>query len=132
MKATRSFTHSICISALTLCAALVVATTASAVSSGLPPAFGKTCGQVKGASWTYAGQTGIQYNVVGRGGTCTLAMKVVSALTKQKPHAGIVGPNTLNPPRGYKCSGTPPILRMHGGGCAISAAKGFSWAPRLK
>jgi hypothetical protein len=130
MNKAHSLRHLICISLLALFTALGVATTASAVGNGLPPGFGKVCGHVNGAKWKFQGQTSTRYSVIGKGGTCTLAMKVVPALTKQKPHSGKLGPHTLNGPRGYDCYALSTTA--HAGSCVHSKAKGFSWAPQLK
>jgi hypothetical protein len=131
MTRTRWFTRLTCLLLPMLLAAALLATTASSTSGGLPPAFGKLCGHVAGASWKYQGQTGTQYNVVGRpAGSCGVALKMVGALTKQKPHAGAIGSQTLSAPGGYSCASSG-IPLAHAGFCARGTAH-FIWAPRLK
>jgi hypothetical protein len=130
MNRTRWFRHLTCLSLLTL-AALVVATTASSAVSGLPPSLGKLCGHVEGAAWKFQGQTGTQYNVVGLpAGSCGVAMKSVTALTKQKPRSGASGSQTLIGQNGYRCAGSG-IPLAHAGFCGRGAAH-FTWAPQLK
>ena len=109
---------------------LVVASTPSAaVGTGLPPAFGKLCGHVSGATWRYSGQAGAQYNVTARpASSCRIAMSAVSGLTKQKPHFGALGAQTLIGPSGYRCAGAG-ALHSHGGFCGRGASH-FMWAPR--
>jgi hypothetical protein len=112
-----------------LVAALVVAATASAGLSARMP--GKLCGSVSGTSWKFQGQKGTQYIVSALPAkSCAVAMKSVSALTKQKPRPGSVGPHTLVGPRGFRCMiSLPPA---HAGFCGGSNGAGFFWAPRLK
>lgn len=114
---------------LMLFAALVVATTASASVSARMP--GKLCGSVSGAAWKFQGQSGTQYNVSALSArSCSVAMKSVSALTKQKPRPGAAGPHTLSGPSGFRCMiSLPPA---HAGFCGGSNGAGFFWAPRLK
>lgn len=113
-----------------LFAAIVVAATASTATSGLPPAFGKLCGHVSGATWHYKGHTGTQYNVTGLpSSACGIALKSVGALTRQTPHAGALGAQTLNGPSGFKCAGLTSTP-AHAGTCA-NGGKHFLWAPRL-
>ena len=121
------------LSLLLLLTVLAVATTASAaVSGGLPPSFGKLCGHVNGAAWKFQGQTGTQYNVTALPArSCAVAMKSVPALTKQKPHAGALGPQTLTGSNGYNCAGSG-IKLAHAGFCGGSGGTKFFWAPRLK
>jgi hypothetical protein len=127
----RCFKYLPCLSLLMLFATLVVTTTAFSATHGLPPAFGKLCGHVSGASWTFQGQTGIRYNVVALPtGSCAVAMKSVTALSKQKPHAGAVGSQTLSGPKGFQCAGSG-IKLAHAGFCGSGHAK-FMWAPQVK
>jgi len=113
---------------LMLFAALVVAATASAAVSGNMP--GKLCGSVSGATWKFQGQTGTRYNVSALPSrSCAVAMKSVSALTKQKPRSGAAGPHTLSGPSGFRCMiSLPPA---HAGFCGNKGAE-FFWGPRLK
>jgi hypothetical protein len=131
MERTRWFTRLTCLLLPMLFAAAPLASTASSASSGLPPAFGKPCGHVAGANWKFQGQTGTQYTVVGRpAGSCGVAMKMVGALTNQKPHAGAIGAQTLSAPGGYRCA-TSGVPLAHAGFCARGTAH-FIWAPLLK
>lgn len=128
--------RSIGLSLVAVFSALALAGPAPArTGSGLPPAFGKLCGQVSGKTWHYKGQRGAKYNVTATSGACRIAMKSVRALTKQTPHAGAIGPNTLAGPRGYRCVGTGTASRglkpAQSGTCA-SGGKHLQWAPRLK
>ena len=131
MHNARPFRYLPCLSLLMLFATLVVTTTALSAGSGLPPAFGKLCGHVGGAPWKFQGQTGIQYNVVALPtGSCAIAMRSVAALSKQKPHAGAIGSQTLSGPKGFRCASSG-IKLAHAGSCGSSRAK-FMWAPELK
>jgi hypothetical protein len=120
-----------CLSLLTLVAVSVGATTASSAVGGLPPSMGTLCGQVTGASWKFQGQTGTEYNVVGQpAGSCGVAMKSVTALTRQKPRSGAIGAQTLTAPSGFRCAGSG-IPLAHAGFCGRGATH-FTWAPQLK
>lgn len=129
MNRTRWFRHVRHLSLLMVFAALIVATTATAtVRVGMP---GKLCGSVSGTSWKFQGQSGTQYNVSALPArSCAVAMKSVSALTKQKPRPGAVGPHTLVGPRGFR--GMISLPPAHAGFCGGSNGAGFFWAPRLK
>lgn len=117
---------------LILFSALAVVSTASAgVRGGAPP--GKLCGSVNGASWKYEGQQGTRYNVTALPArSCASALKAVSALTRQKPHAGVLGPHTLAGPSGFRCVGSGIIVPASAGFCGGSNGARFFWAPRLK
>jgi hypothetical protein len=132
MNATRRLRNRPRLAALTLLIGLIVASAAApAVGAGLPPAFGKLCGHVSGAAWKYSGQSGTEYNVTARpASSCRIAMRSVSGLTKQKPHFGALGAQTLVGPRGYRCSGAG-ALHAHGGFCGHGASH-FMWAPRKR
>jgi hypothetical protein len=120
-----------CLSLLTLVAVSVGATTASSAVGGLPPSLGTLCGHVTGASWKFQGQTGTEYNVVGQpAGSCGVAMKSVTALTRQKPRSGAIGAQTLTAPSGFRCAGSG-IPLAHAGFCGRGATH-FTWAPQLK
>ena len=111
-------------------AVIGLATTAStATGAGLPPSFGKLCGQVKGAAWAFQGKTGTQYNVTGVPAACSAALKIVAGLTKQTPHPGSLGTNTLIGSQGFLCAGSG-IPLAHAGFCGKGAMH-FVWAPRL-
>ena len=123
-----------------LLAALVIATTTSAAVSAFMP--GKPCGSVSGAAWKSVGydgprkfqrQSGTKYNVSAlRAGTCAVAMKAVSALTKQKPYKSALGARTLTGPRGFQCLGTGTGQPTTSGFCGGKNGATFYWAPRLK
>jgi hypothetical protein len=117
---------------LGLFAALAVSVTASAAGSGgLPPQLGKVCGSVNGAAWRFSGQTGTHYSVIAKtAAMCSAGMKSVGGLTKQKPHSGVFGPNTLTGPRGFQCILT--LAPAHAGYCGRTGSNSvFYWAPRL-
>ena len=96
MKTIPAITHAPLVSLAVVFAVIGLATTVStATGAGLPPSFGKLCGQVKGASWAFQGKTGTQYNVTGVPASCSAALKMVAGLTKQSPHQGALGTNTL-------------------------------------
>jgi hypothetical protein len=120
------------LSLLVLLIGLIVASaSATAVGAGLPPAFGKLCGHVSGAAWNYSGQSGMEYNVTAiPASSCRTAMRSVSGLTRQTPHFGALGAQTLNGPRGYRCAGAG-ALRAHGGFCGHGASH-FMWAPHKR
>jgi hypothetical protein len=131
MNGTRTFRHVTRLLLLMLVAALGAATTAISATTAFPPSLGKLCGQVTGASWKFEGQTGTRYGVVAlTTASCTIAMKSVSALSRQKPHTGALGPQTLSGPTGFRCAGSG-IKLAHAGFCGSSHAK-FLWAPHLK
>jgi hypothetical protein len=132
MTETQKLKHPKQLVLLILFAALAVVSTASAgVSGGLPP--GKLCGSVSGATWKFQGQSGTQYNVSAiPAGSCGAALKSVSALTKQKPHVGVLGPHTLAGPSGFRCVGSGIITPASAGLCGSNNGARFFWAPRLK
>jgi hypothetical protein len=132
MNTTRPLRHMTGLSLLVLLATLGAATaTASAATTAFPPSLGKLCGHVTGASWKFQGQTGTQYGVVAQTtASCTIAMKSVSGLSRQKPHTGALGPQTLSGPTGFRCAGSG-IKLAHAGFCGSNHAK-FLWAPQLK
>ena len=108
---------------------LITGTASSAVGAGVPASLGHLCGHVSGASWKFSGQTGTQYNVIALPvASCSVAMKAVAGLTKQKPRSGALGPQTLTGPSGYRCAGSG-IPLAHAGFCGRGAAH-FDWAPR--
>lgn len=108
-----------------------LAASVPAVGAGLPPAFGKLCGHVRGAAWKYQGQSGREYNVTAKpASSCRIAMRSVSGLTKQTSHFGPLGAQTLSGPKGYRCAGAGS-LRAHGGFCGRGASH-FLWAPRKR
>lgn len=110
---------------------LVAGTASSAVGAGIPASFGHLCGHVSGASWKFSGQAGTQYNVIALpASSCSVAMKSVAGLTKQKPRSGALGPQTLVGPGGYRCAGSG-IPLAHAGFCGRGAAH-FDWAPARK
>jgi hypothetical protein len=133
MNKTRTLIDKKQLSLLSFLAALTVVGTASAtISGGIPPQLGKVCGSVNGASWKFNGKTGTQYNVIAKtAAMCAAGMKSVSALTKQTPHAGAFGPQTLTGPRGFRCILT--LAPAHSGYCGSTGSHSvFYWAPRLK
>ena len=97
---------------------------------GLP--LGKFCGSVSGATWKYQGQHGTRYNVSALPAkSCAAALKSVGALTRQKPHAGVLGPRTLAGPAGFRCVGTGIGTPASAGFCGGGNGAKFLWAPRL-
>lgn len=119
------------LSLLILFAALAIASTASAgVVGGFP--LGKLCGSVSGASWKYQGRQGTRYNVSALPAkSCGAALRSVGALTRQKPHAGVLGPHTLVGPAGFRCVGTGIVAPASAGFCGGGNGAKFLWAPRL-
>lgn len=136
MSRTQWFRSAICLSLLMFIIALGAGATASAArSAGFPPSFGKPCGQVNGETWKYKGQTGARYNVLARSpSSCGLALRSVSALTRQTPRAGADGPNTLRGPAGFHCVGEGITLdkTQHFGVCRGSHGATFLWSPAAK
>jgi hypothetical protein len=132
MKNRTLLKRSIWLALLALAAASVLATAASsAVTGGLPPSLGTLCGHVAGASWKFEGQAGSQYNVIGQpAASCSVAMKSVAGLTRQTPHAGTGGAQTLSAPSGFRCAGSG-IPFAHAGFCGAGAMH-FMWAPKVK
>jgi hypothetical protein len=132
MNGQQNFGHAKRLSLLILFSALAVVGTASAgVSGGFP--LGKLCGSVSGATWKYQGQQGTRYNVGAlSAASCGSALKAVSALTKQKPYAGVLGPRTLTGPSGFRCVASGIISPASAGFCGGSNGARFFWAPRLK
>ncbi len=128
--------RSISLSLVAVLSVLALASPAWARTGGaLPPAFGKLCGKVSGGAWHYKGQSGTQYNVTATSGVCGVALNSVGALTKQTPHAGAIGPNTLAGPKGFSCAGTGTTslgLKPAQSGTCGDGAKHFLWAPHLK
>ena len=123
------FKHASRVSLAVMFVVIGIATTASvATGAGLPPSLGKLCGQVKGAAWAFQGKTGTQYNVTGAPGACSAALKIVAGLTKQRPHPGALGTNTLTGSQGFLCAGSG-IPLAHAGFCGKGALH-FLWAPR--
>jgi hypothetical protein len=130
MKMIPHLRHAPRVSLAVVVAAIAVASTApTAMSGGLPPSFGKLSGQVKGAAWSFQGKTGTQYNVTGIPAACSTALKIVAGLTRQTPHSGALGINTLVGSNGLQCAGSG-IPLAHAGLCG-SGAKHFVWPPRL-
>jgi hypothetical protein len=131
MNETTKIARTTHLSLLILLAALAIVSTASAgVSGGFPP--GKVCGSMSGATWKYQGQNGTRYNVSALPAkSCAAAMKSVSALTKQKPHTGVLGPRTLVGPSGFRCMGSGIISPASAGFCGGGNGAKFFWAPRL-
>jgi hypothetical protein len=119
------------VSLLILFAMLTLATTALSAAGGLPPSFGKLCGHVSGASWKFEGQSGTRYGVLARPtASCAVALRSVSGLSSQKPHAGKLGPQTLTGPSGFSCASSG-IQLAHAGFCGSKNAR-FIWAPALE
>jgi hypothetical protein len=119
------------VSLLMLLAMFTLPTGALSAAGGLPPSFGKLCGHVNGATWKFEGQSGTRYGVVARPtASCAVALRSVSALSNQKPHAGKLGSQTLNGPTGYDCAGSG-IKLAHAGFCGSKNAR-FIWAPALE
>jgi hypothetical protein len=131
MNGTQTIKEASRLSLLILVVALAAVSTASArVGGGVPP--GKLCGSVSGAAWKFEGQHGTRYNVSALPAkSCGAAMKAVSALTRQKPHTGVLGPRTLAGPSGFRCMGSGVVTPASAGFCGGSSGAKFFWAPRL-
>jgi hypothetical protein len=133
MNRTQKFNHSMRLSLLVLFAALTLASTASAATSRERFQPGKPCGHVSGASWKFQGQVGTQYNVSAiPARSCAVAMKSVSALTKQKPRASGFNTHALAGPIGFHCDGSGIVNPASAGFCGGKNGVSFYWAPRLK
>ena len=75
----------------------------------------------RGVLWTFQGQTGVAYRVVGvNGASCPLAVTWLPRLTKQK------GPRVTGPP-GWTCAAHRPAGACTGKGGAV-----FTWSPKLR
>jgi hypothetical protein len=103
---------------IALVAALALGT---APSSAATPAVAKPCKvTARGVLWTFQGQTGVAYTIVGvNGASCPLASSWIARLSKQK------GP-ILKGPAGWTCAGQRPS-----GACSKRAAV-FTWSPKLR
>lgn len=133
MNRIEKFNHAMQLSLLVLFAALALASTASAATSSERFQPGKPCGHVSGASWKFQGQSGTQYNVSAiPARSCAVAMKSVSALTKQKPRASGLNTHALAGPKGFRCAGSGIVNLASAGFCGGKNGASFYWAPRLK
>ncbi len=126
------------LSSLAIALALTLATSllpAASSAAGPPGSLGKPCGSVSGAPWTYRGKSGNHYNTFGSSApACAAALKSVPRLTRQKPHAGVVGPSTLTGQSGFNCAATGLAAGMRpaaaAGFCGNKAGAHFLWAPK--
>jgi hypothetical protein len=112
--------HLRALSALLSIASVAIAGAAVAPTSVAAPA--KPCTAVaKGVLWTFQGQTGVAYRIVGvNGGSCPLAVSWLVRLTKQK------GP-LVKGPKGWTCSAKRPS-----GSCANARGAVLTWSPKLR
>lgn len=109
-------------------AALLIIAMVAAAGAGVAPssaataAAGKPCAaKAQGALWTFNGQTGVAYKIVGvNGASCSLASSWLQRLTKQK------GPLAAGP-KGWTCSVNRPS-----GSCTSKTGAVFQWAPKLR
>jgi hypothetical protein len=101
--------------------ALVASLALSAAPSNAAAAVAKPCTvTAKGVLWTFQGQTGVAYKIVGvNGAPCPLASAWIARLSKQK------GPS-LTGPAGWTCVGHRPA-----GACSKRSAV-FTWSPKLR
>jgi hypothetical protein len=104
--------------------ALVSIALVAALTVGVGPssAAAKPCKvNSAGVLWTFQGQTGVAYRIVGvNGASCSLASAWLARLTKQK------GP-TVTGPAGWKC-----VAQRPSGACSGRHGAVFTWAPKLR
>ena len=100
-------------------AALALATVGAAPVAA---ATAKPCrATARGVLWTFQGQTGVAYKVVGVGGaSCPLGISWLARLTRQK------GP-IFKGPAGWSCAARRPS-----GSCTVRGGGIFHWEPRLR
>jgi hypothetical protein len=97
----------------------VCASTGSAAAA--PAAKGECIGTGKGAAWTYKGQKGTSYTVLGvSGAPCPVGLKWLMRLTTAR---GMVRTG----PKGWQCIVTSVV-----GECTIKSGGIFEWMPKLK
>ena len=109
-------------------ASLAIMLAGGAIASGgaaaatSPSATAKPCTAVaKGAHWSYKGQKGTAYTVLGvNGASCTLGIKWLPRLTS---HRGYL----TKGPIGWQCIVTSVV-----GECTIKGGGIFEWLPKLK
>jgi hypothetical protein len=104
---------------------LAIAVIAGAgVSAGTSPALAagiKPCtATARGALWTFNGQTGVAYKVIGIRAPCPLGISWLARMTKQK------GPKIKGPP-GWTCAAKRPS-----GACTMKGGGIFQWQPKLR
>jgi hypothetical protein len=101
----------------------VSVTSARGFAGAQAPATAKPCLLVaKGAPWSYKGQKGTSYNVLGvSGGSCQTGVKWLVRFTHSKGY-GFKGPT------GWTCIAATTYL----GECTIKAGGIVEWAPKLK
>jgi hypothetical protein len=103
---------------------MVVALSAvgSASAAVAPSSTPKSCmGVGKGAHWSYKGQTGTAYTVLGvNGASCTLGLKWLQRLTRTHGYM-------TKGPTGWSCIVTAAV-----GECTIKNGGIFEWLPKLK
>jgi hypothetical protein len=108
-----------------------IAVTAFVVAAPLASAAGTAtvCGSV-GAHWSLSGHSGALYAVNGSGGaSCSLALKWVPKLIKERPPAGSAGP--LAGPAGWTCRALNYVTgHVAIGLCHLHGNVAFQWAPK--
>jgi hypothetical protein len=93
----------------------------SAVPSTAQAAGTKPCtATARGALWTFNGQTGVAYKVIGIRTSCPLGISWLARMTKQK------GPKVKGPP-GWTCAAKRPS-----GACTMKGGGIFQWQPKLR
>jgi hypothetical protein len=120
------------LSGLALGAALAVSASAAQAE---PTATPTKCGVLNSLHWSTktAGGTlsGTRYTVAAQGYSCSLALKLVPGLIKQK---GTPFGRTLKGPAGYTCMADIGGNNPHAiaGVCHRSGGKSFIWGPKVR
>jgi hypothetical protein len=90
--------------------------------SSAAAAVAKPCTvRARGVLWTFQGQTGVAYTIVGvNGAPCPLAASWLARLSRQK------GP-IVKGPAGWTC-----VAHRPAGACTGKTGAVFTWAPKLR
>lgn len=106
---------------LVVLSAALLAMGGSASARVVPAAKPPCTAVAKGAHWTYKGQKGTAYTVLGvNGASCTVGVKWLVRLTS---HHGYL----VAGPAGWKCIVTSVV-----GECTLKNGGIFEWGPKLK
>jgi hypothetical protein len=107
--------------AVPLAIALVAGVGVGAAPSTALAVGSKPCtATARGALWTFNGQTGVAYKVIGIRASCPLGISWLARMTKQK------GPKIKGPP-GWTCAAKRPS-----GACTMKGGGIFQWSPKLR
>ena len=101
----------------------VMATGGTALGSTRAPAAKPPCiGAGKGLAWSYKGQKGTVYTVLGvNGASCSLGLKWLMRLTHSRGYL------SSGQPAGWQC-----IVNAPTGECSLKSGAIFEWTPKLK